>query len=150
MQAVVFSGIQGTGKTSFYRARFADSHVRLSLDMLRTRNRETILLEACIAAKQAFVIDNTNPTATERRRYISLAAAAGFAVVGYYFRSSAEEALAVNDRRPQPARLPPKAVLGTYKRLEIPTLTEGFDDLFYVRMDDAGGFVVESWNDEVR
>ena len=70
MEAVIFVGVQGSGKTTLYLERFFTTHVRLSLDMLRTRNRERLLLDACIEAKQPFVIDNTNPTVEERARYI--------------------------------------------------------------------------------
>ncbi len=38
MEAVVFCGIQGSGKTSFYRERLLATHVRISLDLLRTRH----------------------------------------------------------------------------------------------------------------
>lgn len=143
MQMVVFSGVQGTGKTTFYGSRLARSHVRISLDVLRTRYREAILLEACLRAKQSLVVDNTNPTALERKRYVEPAAAAGFEIVGYYFRSRATDALAINERRPEQDRLPPKAVLGTLRRLELPRFAEGFDKLFYVRMDGHGDFIVE-------
>ena len=149
MQAIVFCGVQGSGKTTFYRERFADTHLRLSLDMLRTRNRERILVTACVEAQQRFVVDNTNPTAAERRRYIEPAAAARFEVVGYYFRSSAADALATNERRPERERIPAKGLLETLKRLELPRLDEGFRELFYVRMDGDGSFVVEPWADAV-
>ena len=59
MTAVILIGIQASGKTTFYRERYFDTHVRLSLDMLKTRRREELLLEACITARQAFVVDNT-------------------------------------------------------------------------------------------
>ena len=65
-EAIIFIGLQASGKSSFYHAKFSHSHMRLNLDMLRTRNREKILLEACLRAKQSFVIDNTNSTLTER------------------------------------------------------------------------------------
>jgi hypothetical protein len=70
MQAVIFCGIQGTGKSTFYLRRFFDTHVRINLDMLRTRHREWQLVRASVEAKQPFVVDNTNPTAAERARYI--------------------------------------------------------------------------------
>ena len=91
MELVIFIGIQASGKSSFYRDRFFDSHVRINLDMLRTRHRERILFEACLEAKQSMVIDNTNPTADQRARYILAARAAGFHVSGYYFQSRIEE-----------------------------------------------------------
>jgi predicted kinase len=143
VQLVVFCGVQGAGKTSFYRYRFFETHVRVSLDMLRTRRRERALVEACIAAQQRFVVDNTNPTVAERRRYVEPARAAGFEVVGYWFQTHPADALAVNLARPLTQRVPVNAVLGTLGRLEPPTREEGFDELYAVRMDGDGGFEVE-------
>lgn len=148
MQAIIFSGIQAAGKSSYYLERFFRTHVRISLDMVKTRHRERLLLDACIMAKQSFVVDNTNPTRAERSLYVSAAKAAGFQVVGYYFRSQAAECLARNAARPEVERVPEKGILGACGRLEIPSPDEGFDELWYVRIVD-GRFVVEEWNDEV-
>ena len=148
MTGVILIGIQASGKTTFYRERLFDTHVRLSLDMLRTRHREKLLLEACIAAGQSFAVDNTNATAGERMRYISPAKAAGFRVIGYYFRSRLTESIERNRLRPGKERIPDKGVMGTAGRLELPSMAEGFDELWYVRMDGRGGFVVEEWRDE--
>jgi hypothetical protein len=49
-EAVIFIGVQASGKTSFYRQRFFETHLRISLDMLRTRQREQLLLVACLGA----------------------------------------------------------------------------------------------------
>jgi predicted kinase len=70
MEAVIFIGIQAAGKSTFYFQRFADTHVRINLDMLRTRRREQILVQACLVAKQSFVVDNTNVTRADRARYV--------------------------------------------------------------------------------
>ena len=70
MDAVLLIGIQGSGKSWFFNERFRDTHVRLNLDMLRTRHRESVLLKACIDTQQPFVVDNTNPTIQDRARYI--------------------------------------------------------------------------------
>jgi predicted ABC-type ATPase len=83
MEAVIFVGIQGAGKSSFYKARFFNSHVRINLDMLKTRYREMLLLRACIESKQPFVVDNTNVLAAERAVYIDAAKSAGFAVTAF-------------------------------------------------------------------
>jgi predicted kinase len=88
MEAVILIGIQAVGKSTFYYQRFFDTHMRINLDMLRTRRREQILVEACLTAKQSFVVDNTNVTRAERARYIPLARAAQFHIVGYYFQST--------------------------------------------------------------
>jgi predicted kinase len=148
MEAIIFIGLQASGKSSFYKERFFNTHVRLNLDMLRTRRRERLLLEACIAAKQRFVIDNTNPTPAERAVYISAAKTAGFRVIGYYFQTSVAECIRRNETRKGPARVPVKAITSTSRRLEIPALEEGFDMLHSVRLADSG-FTVEEWRNAV-
>jgi predicted kinase len=142
-EAVVFCGIQGSGKTTFYVERFLTTHIRLSLDMLRTRGRETLLMRACIAALQSFVVDNTNPTAAERRRYVEAATAARFTTVAYFFDVRPRDAIARNERRGGKARIPVKGILGTHKRLEPPRREEGFDAVFRVRIGDDGEWIVE-------
>lgn len=79
MEAVVFVGLQASGKSSFYKERFFSTHVRISLDLLRTRNRERRLMTVCLETQQPFVIDNTNPTREERAKYVRLTKA-GFVV----------------------------------------------------------------------
>lgn len=149
MQVVIFVGIQGAGKSTFYRKRFSDTHVRINLDMLRTRHREKTLFEACLACGQHVVIDNTNPTAADRARYILPAKAAGAEITGYYLSSRVSEALRRNIEREDARQVPDKAILGTAGRLELPALSEGFDALFYVTCKGLGEFAVEDWKDEV-
>jgi predicted kinase len=145
MHAVIFCGSQATGKSSFYRERFFRTHVRLSLDLLRTRHRERLLLQACLSARQPFVIDNTNPTRGDRARYVEAARAAGFRVSGYFFDSTVEAALRRNAARPPSERVPIAGIRGTFKRLEAPTRAEGFDELFRVTIGDNGEFLVREW-----
>ena len=142
-------GVQATGKSSFYAQRFLSSHLRLNMDMLKTRHREKILLEAFIEGKVPFVVDNTNPTPEERARYIRPCKEAGFRIVGFYFSSSLSDAMRRNAEREGKSRIPDAGVRGTYSRLKLPGWTEGFDELYYVKLDDNDGFVVEEWNDEV-
>lgn len=141
MEAVIFVGIQAAGKSTFYLRRFFDTHVRVSLDMLRTRHRERVLIGACLLARQPFVVDNTNVRAAERAVYIAAARAAGFRVVGYFFQAEVREAIGRNSARAGRAAIPVKGLVGTFKRLQPPRLEEGFDRLFEVRVD-AGEFVV--------
>lgn len=148
MEAVLFIGMQASGKSTFYRERFFSSHVRINLDMLKTRHREKRLLEVCLDTKQPFIVDNTNPTKLGRQAYISSAKDAGFRIVGYYFQSSIEDCKGRNDQRTGEQQIPLPGLLGTYSRLEIPCIEEGFDELFYVRITDDG-FVVEEWKNEV-
>jgi predicted kinase len=142
MQAVIFTGVQGSGKTTFYAERFLRTHVRISLDVLKTRPREQALLETCLAAGQAFVVDNTNPRVELRARYIAAAREARFRVTGYFFETSLEDALRRNAQRTGRAIVPVPGVVATYRRIEPPQLSEGYDDLFTVIHGEDGVFVV--------
>lgn len=142
MEAVIFVGIQGSGKTTFYRERFFNTHVRISLDMLRTRHREQVLFRACLAARQPFVIDNTNPQPSDRARYVGEARAAGFRVVAYHFETSLQDAMRRNNQRSGKEKIPPVALAGTLKKLQAPTLEEGFDEVYTVTISGDGTYQV--------
>lgn len=145
MQMIVFCGIQGAGKSTFYRDRLWKTHIRLSMDMLKTRHREEILLHSCLAAQQAVVIDNTNATPDRRARYLRLAKAAGFRAILYYFETSVADALVRNATRPGKERVPDIAIRGTFKRFQVPTAQEGFDEMYRMSIVPSGQFTVEPW-----
>src|SRR5579872_2526123 len=126
-EAIIFVGVQGSGKTSFYRKHFFETHVRISLDMVRTRPREQLLLAACLQSKQSFVIDNTNPLPSDRARYVEPARAAGFRVVAYFFAATLREAIQRNNLREGKLRIPLPGITSTFRKLQAPKLEEGFD-----------------------
>ena len=143
MEAIVLCGVQGSGKTTLYRDRFLETHVRISMDLLRTRHREAQLLELCLRTQQRFVVDNTNPTPAERRRYVEPARAAGFRVAGYLVDADQAEALGRNAERTGRPRVPVAGVVGTDKRLLRPTPEEGFDELWHATAAPGGGWRIE-------
>lgn len=148
MEAVIFIGIQATGKSTFYNERFSSTHVRINLDMLKTRHREDALLEACIRARISFVVDNTNVLARERAKYIALARAAEYSICGYYFQSRLQDALRRNQQRSGKAVIPQKGVLAKYHAIQRPSYAEGFDQLYYVLINPRGGFIIREWHEE--
>ncbi|WP_022664642.1 AAA family ATPase [Desulfospira joergensenii] len=133
MEAILFTGIQAAGKSTFYKERFADTHIRINLDMLKTRHREKKLFECCLEIQQSFVIDNTNLTRGDRQRYIPKIMEHGIVLHGYYFASSLEDALGRNRLRGHRA-IPEKGVAGAYKCLEPPSFDEGFSHLSRVEI----------------
>jgi predicted kinase len=149
VEAVIFIGLQGTGKSTFYKERFFATHLRINLDMLKTRHRERRFLQTCLETHQRFVVDNTNPTRAERQVYIEAARQVGFRVIGYYFQSKLEDCQRRNEQRAGAERIPLPGLLRTAGRMEIPISEEGFDELHYVRIDASHHFVVEEWKNEV-
>ena len=149
MEAVIFIGLQAAGKSSFYRQKFIDSHIRLNLDMLRTRHREQLLFRACLEAKQPMVIDNTNPRREDRHKYIVLAKESKFEVTGYYFQSDLADCKQRNSDRQGKSKIPLVGLLDTYKKLELPSYQEGFNRLYYVKLGENQTFLVEKWQDAV-
>lgn len=140
-EAVVFVGVQGSGKSSFYYERFFHTHIRISLDVVRTRRREQLIFEACLNAGQSFVIDNTNPLPTDRARYIEPARAAGFLVIAYFFRTKLEDAIRRNNQRESKKRVPVAAVAGTFKKMQAPRIEEGFDAIYIVELTPQDKFL---------
>ncbi len=141
MEAIIFCGLQASGKSSFYLDQFFRTHIRINLDMLKTRNRERILIQACIEAKQPFVVDNTNPTVADRARYIAPSLDAGFNVVAYHFDASLSECLERNAIRSEEELIPERGLRGTSARFEGPTPGEGFERIHVVTLT-PNGFVV--------
>jgi predicted kinase len=144
VQAVIFSGVQASGKTTFYVERYLATHVRISMDLMRTRHRERRFLETCVQTGQRFVVDNTNPTAADRRPYVEAALQAGYEVLGCEFRASASDALERNGQREKAARIPVAGLLGTHRRLERMRHAEGFFRVLVVEIAAEGGFVVST------
>ena len=68
MESVIFIGIQASGKTTFYKNHFFDTHIRISLDQLNTKNKQNRFLQACFDTQSKFVIDNTNPPRQEIKK----------------------------------------------------------------------------------
>ena len=145
MEAVILIGLQASGKSSFCRDRFFNTHIRINLDMLKTRHREQIFLHACLEAKQPFVIDNTNPTKEDRQRYILPAKEKDFRIVGYYLQSVLQLCQERNKQRNTKEVVPTVGILGTHKKLVLPSYDEGFDELYYVKQGENHSFIIQNW-----
>jgi predicted kinase len=151
LELVLFIGLQASGKSTFYRARFAATHAHVSKDRFRhNRNRDRRqrqLIEEGLSRGHSVVVDNTNPTAEERRNLIALGRVHGARIVGYYFESRVRDCLERNRRREGNERIEDVAIFSTIKRLQPPSRREGFDQLFHVRLTESG-FEVSDWREE--
>ncbi len=139
MELIIFVGLQGSGKTTFYQEHFAATHQHISMDMLQNikhpRQRQMVLLEAALQAGQSVVVDNTNPTIADREPLIRLGRLYGTSLTGYYFDANVRLCLERNRQRVGKARVPDVAIYATAKKLVSPTRTEGFDKMYRVSFD---------------
>lgn len=153
MDIVIFIGLQASGKSSFYRTRFADSHTLVSKDRLRNNprpeRRQRLLIEESLRAGKSVVVDNTNPTTTDRATLIDLGRSYGAKIIGYYFESRVAECLQRNQLRAGKDQIPDVAIYSTICKLQRPLLAEGFDELHYVRLQGEGLFEVLDWQENV-
>ena len=142
----IMIGIQGSGKSTFYHQFLAKDFVRINLDTLKTRHREKLLIEECINQGKSFAVDNTNPTKEDRRRYIPLAKASGYKVIGYFMESKLKDCIERNDQRQGKEKLPAVAIVSTSNKLQMPSYDEGFDELYFVR-NDGKTMTVSEWRE---
>jgi len=141
MECVILVGLPASGKSTFFRERFAGTHDHVSKDLLRhnrqPQRRQEQLIAESLASGRSVVVDNTNPGVAARAPLIAIARKHGADVVGYFFVTEAGEALRRNRARAGRERVPDVAIFTVRKRLEPPTMAEGFDRLFSVRMNEA-------------
>ena len=104
--AIIFVGIPASGKSTFYHQKFSENYEHINLDTLHTRSKEKAAVESCIENGKSFVVDNTNPTITDRQRYIPAAKAAGYWVECYFFQSVLNDCIARNGKREGKTRVP--------------------------------------------
>ena len=141
---IILMGLQGSGKSTFYKMYLEDSFVRVNLDTLKTRYQEDLLIKECIKKGESFAVDNTNPTRLERKKYIDIAKTEGYRVVGYFLESKIKDCMARNALREGKARVPDIAIAATSNKLEIPSFEEGFNELYFVK-NNGTDMIIEEW-----
>ena len=68
-------------------------------------------------------------------------------MVGYFLQSRLSDCLERNEKRER--QVPKKGILATFKKIEMPSLDEGFDELNFVSIED-GEFRISKWiEDEI-
>jgi len=151
MELVVLCGLQASGKSTFRRAYFPN-HEAVSKDLMGHAKRKEAsqrrLIMAALQAGRDVIVDNTNPTVEDRSAIIDIGRAHEARMVGYYFESVLADCAARNADRETSQVVPEVGLLATRSRLRVPTLDEGFDELWYVRIVDPAGLEVEPWNIE--
>ena len=134
MEMILFVGLPGSGKSTFYKNHYFNTHLRISNDLLRTKNRTQKLLDFCRETNMSFVIDNTCTTKEVRKRFIdycnSIRAPLRKSCV--FFDTPIGVCIERNNNRTGKERVPKTAILMKAKELERPSLEEGFDELIII------------------
>lgn len=141
---MILIGLPAAGKTTLYRRQFAATHQHVSKDLWPhardRRARQHRAISTALSAGASVVVDNTNPTVADRRAIIALARAHGARVVGYFLDVTTKQAIARNAGRTGRAKVPNVAIFTAAKRLQRPTLSEGFDRLYAMDLANDGSF----------
>jgi predicted kinase len=150
---VVLSGLPGSGKTTFFGARFAATHAHVARDRFPSARdpgaRRRRLVEEAARARRAVVVDETTPRREDRAALVALARELGLRPVLYWFPPDVRASLARNARRTGRARVPVPGVLATAMRLAPPEAAEGFAAVYEVRATAEGGFEITARADLV-
>jgi predicted kinase len=128
-EAIIFIGLQGSGKTTYFMSHFAATHAHVSRDIQQTAEREAAFIRECLRSGRSFVVDDTNATRGARAQYIRDAKQAGFNVLCYFFDTPVRMAIGRNNHRKDKKPIPVPAILRTAKRLEPPSVEEGADQI---------------------
>src|SRR5713101_6103684 len=151
MELIIMIGLQASGKSTFARSRFGETHQFVSKDQLYNNSnaarRQRQLIETALQQGLSIVVDNTNPT-REVRELIDLGRLYAAEVIGYYFAVELKQCLERNRAREGRARVPDVAIFATLKRLTRPSYTEGFTKLFSVYNRGDQRLKLGDWNEE--
>lgn len=140
-ELLIFVGLPGSGKSTYFFAHFAATHVHVSKDLMpnarRREDRQRALIDEALAAGHDVVVDNTNPSRAIREPIIAAGKRYGARVIAYYFECAVKQALLRNKQREGKGRVPDVAIFVTAKKLQAPGVDEGFDEVHVIRCDEA-------------
>jgi predicted kinase len=131
-----------SGKSTFRRTHLDTALVCVSKDDFtsnrRPARRQANLISEALETGQSVVVDNTSVTREDRAAIIEIARTYQAEVVGYVFQSTVDECKRRNELREGKAKVPDVAIYTAAKTWSAPTMDEGFDELFAVRIAENG------------
>jgi predicted kinase len=133
---VIFVGLPGAGKSTYYAAHFAQTHLQVSKDLMpnarRRDDKQTLAVEKALEDGKSVVIDNTNPSRDVRAPLIALGKRHNARIIACYFECSVRAAIVRNRQRQGKGRVPDVAIFTTQKKLQPPVPDEGFDEVHVI------------------
>ncbi len=84
-ELLIFVGLPGSGKSTYYRGHFAATHVQVSKDLMSKASARDELqrrqIAAALGAGKPVVVDNTNPSPAVRAPLVALGREHGARVI---------------------------------------------------------------------
>ena len=79
-------------------------------------------------------------------KYIEAGKASQYKIIGCFMQSVLQDCIERNNSRTGKEIIPAIAIANTSSKLEMPGFEEGFDELYFVKITDAG-FNVSNWRE---
>ena len=114
-ETVILVGLQGSGKSTYFQAHLAATHVLVSGDVQGSIQKQMETVRNCLNQQRSFAVDNTNLTRTARAPFIDLAKQAGYRVSARYFEVPVRVAIGRNNYRRDKKPIPVPAILRAAK-----------------------------------
>ena len=147
---IIFMGPRRSGKTYYFDWHYAGKFIHIHKDENQKKSEEQLLIQECMDKSVDFVIDDTNHTKADRAIYIQSAKAAGYRIIGYLFRTQISEQY---DQNYSPEQLYSRIIPAVLSEVELPSYSEGFDELYYVehmgsfyRAGNTNAMVKRDWS----
>lgn len=141
-EVVLLIGLPGSGKSTFFRERFAATHAHVSKDLIPRsadkKRRQRRLLDEALAEGRPVVVDNVNASRAERAEAIDVARRHEAPVRAFWFRESVADCRERNAHREGAAQVPLVAIYTAAKRFEAPHSEEGIAEIWMVRLVPDG------------
>lgn len=126
-QLVIFVGMPGSGKSSYYHQYLSATHRHINQDQLKTKDKVLKKLTEVMAKGESVVVDNTSPSQSTREIYYQLAEKYSYKVIIIYFIS---DGYGWNKLRSHP--VPDIAYHGYFKKLNPPTRENTPGQVYYM------------------
>jgi len=134
---IIMIGPQASGKSTLSKTLF-EEYTYLNNDEIKSMPKLKRLYEASLKKKENVVVDNTNPTIEVRSYFINLAEEYGYKIYAYFFDFTKPLTMHMNQYRVQSTHgerraIPDVAIHTYYKKLEEPSLDEGYTSLIRLK-----------------